>query len=91
LLKAIVCTLDGAVYFSDIIILLVHHHNIYKEKQTKKGMDEKKRMKMAIIAGASHAIKFRNQHQAASDDEILQHITKESENILKNIDEYDDF
>jgi hypothetical protein len=54
-------------------------------------MADRKRMKMAIIAGASHAIKFREQNPEANGDQIIQHITKNAENILKNIDEEEDF
>jgi len=52
-------------------------------------MDEKKRMKMAIIAGASHAMKFKMQNPGATDEQVLQHISKEAGNILKNIDDED--
>lgn len=52
-------------------------------------MDEKKRMKMAIIAGASHALKYKTKKPGAGDDEILQHISKEAGNILENIDNED--
>ena len=52
-------------------------------------MEEKKRMKMAIIAGASHAIKFKEKNPEANEETILQHITKEAGKILSNIDEED--
>lgn len=52
-------------------------------------MEEKKRMKMAIIAGASHALKFKEKNSEASEETILQHITKEAGKILENIDNGD--
>jgi hypothetical protein len=54
-------------------------------------METKKRIKVAIVAGASHALKFKEKNPNATEDQILQHITKESENILKNIDDDEDF
>ena len=52
-------------------------------------MADKKMMKMAIIAGASHALKYKSQKLNASDEEILQHISKEAGRILENIDDED--
>lgn len=52
-------------------------------------MVDKKRLKMAVIAGASHAIKFKNQHPDSSEEQAIQDITKNVDNILKNIDEDD--
>lgn len=54
-------------------------------------MESKKRMKMAIIAGASHAVRFKEKNPGASEEQVIQHITKEAENILSKIDEEEDF
>jgi len=53
-------------------------------------MEEKKRVKMAINAGASHALKYKSHKPSASDEEILQSITKEAGKISANIDSYDE-
>ena len=53
-------------------------------------MADKKMMKIAIIAGASHALKYKSQNLSASDEEILQNISKEAGKILENIDEDED-
>ena len=49
-------------------------------------MDEKKKMKMAIIAGASHAMNYKQKNPGATEEQVLQHITKEANFILENID-----
>lgn len=49
--------------------------------------DEDKRLKMAIIAGASHAIKHKEENPTATRDEIIRHISKNASEILENIDE----
>jgi len=53
-------------------------------------MEDKKMMKMAIIAGASHALKFRQENPDARDEQILQQVTKEAGKILENIDSDED-
>jgi len=49
--------------------------------------DENKRLKMAIIAGASRAVKYKEKKPRANEQEIIQHITSSVEEILKEIDE----
>ena len=49
--------------------------------------DEKSRLKMAIIAGASHAVKYKAGHPKAQDQEVIQHVTSEVDEILAKIDE----
>ncbi len=49
--------------------------------------EENKKLKMALISGAAHAINFKEKNPHASEQEIIQHITREAENILKKIDE----
>lgn len=46
-----------------------------------------KKFKMAVISGASHAIRFKEKNRHASEEEVIQHVTKEAENILTKIDE----
>ena len=50
-------------------------------------MDEEKRLKMAVISGASHAIRYREENPRATEQEVIQHITKEAQNIIDKIDE----
>lgn len=47
---------------------------------------EDKRLKMAIIAGASHAIRFKERNLRATEEAIIQHIIKEVNNILSQVD-----
>lgn len=49
-------------------------------------MNQKKKLKMAIISGASHALKYKKQNQNATDEEVLQLVNRESEKILDKID-----
>ncbi len=48
--------------------------------------DEEKRMKMAVIAGASFAFKYKEKHPRAQESEVIQHITESVTDILGNID-----
>jgi hypothetical protein len=50
-------------------------------------MDETKRLKMAIISGASHALKYKAQNPYSSDDDIIRQINKEIHSIVEKIDQ----
>jgi len=43
-------------------------------------------LKMAIIAGAAHAMKYKTQNPNASESEVLKHVNSEIREILRNID-----
>lgn len=47
---------------------------------------ESDRIKMAVIAGAAHALKMRNNERFATDADIIQKVAKELDVILENID-----
>jgi hypothetical protein len=49
-------------------------------------MDEKKRLKMAIIAGAASAAKYMKNNRNSTSDEAIRHVTKEINQIAENID-----
>lgn len=49
-------------------------------------MAESKRLKMAVISGASHAIKYKEQNPHATSDEVLRHVAREMQAILDKID-----
>ena len=49
-------------------------------------MDDKKRLKMAIIAGASRALRYKSQHRIIADEEVLRKVTESADEILNNID-----
>ena len=42
---------------------------------------------MAIISGASHALKYKERNPRASDTEVLQYVSKDVAEILEKIDE----
>ena len=48
-------------------------------------MDESNRLKIAVISGASHALKYKRDNPKASDDEILRYVTKETRSILEKV------
>jgi len=49
-------------------------------------MSPEKRLKIAIISGASHALAFKLENPRASDEEIIQQVSRESDDILDKID-----
>jgi len=51
-------------------------------------MDNK--IKMAVISGASEALKFKRMKPDALDEEIMQHITDNAEKIAEKIDSFDE-
>lgn len=48
---------------------------------------DEKRIKIAVIAGASSALKYKERNPRATEQEILQHITSETNLILSRIDD----
>ena len=50
-------------------------------------MEEEKRLKMAIISGASHAIRYKEENPRAMESEVIQHVTNNVDSILDKIDE----
>jgi hypothetical protein len=68
-------------------LMIQNYNNPFKLYISDYFMDNEKRLKMAVISGASHALNFRNEHPRANDDEVIQHITREIDGILKKIDE----
>lgn len=48
---------------------------------------DEKRIKMAIIAGASHAIAYMRKHKFAEEDEVLKHVSENASHILDKIDD----
>lgn len=49
--------------------------------------NEKKRLKIAIISGASHAIRFKEKNPRVSEDEVIRYVTSEVGKILEKIDQ----
>ena len=49
-------------------------------------MAEKKVIKMAVISGAAHALEYKRNNPRASDEDAIQHVTRESESILRKLD-----
>jgi len=48
-------------------------------------MAEKKMLKMALISGAAHALEFKRQNPGASDEEAIQHVSRESNEIIEKL------
>ena len=49
--------------------------------------DEEKRLRMAIIAGAAEAARFKEKNPRAPEEQIIQHVTDKAEEILNKIDD----
>lgn len=47
---------------------------------------EEKRLKMAIISGAAHALQYKERNPRATEQEIIQYLTAEVDEILGKID-----
>jgi len=52
-------------------------------------MDIKKKLKMALISGASHALKFQRENPNVSEEELIQMVSRESNKILEKINSDD--
>lgn len=50
-------------------------------------MEEDKRLKMAIISGAAHAMRFKEKNPRASEEEVIKHVSDNTNEILEKIDE----
>lgn len=62
------------------------NNNVFKLYPMDKEMAEiEKEMKMAIIAGASHALQYKKDNPRAADEEAIQHVTREANNIISKI------
>ena len=48
---------------------------------------DEKRIKMAIIAGASHAIAYMRKNRYANEDEVIRHVSENTHGILERIDD----
>jgi len=48
-------------------------------------MSDTKKIKMAIVSGASHALTYKAKNPQASEHEIIQYVTQESDAILEKI------
>ncbi len=48
---------------------------------------DEKRIKMAIIAGASHAVAYMRKHRMADEDEVIRHVSQSAHEILERIDD----
>jgi len=49
-------------------------------------MASDKKLKMAVIVGASHALAYKERNPRTEDSEIIQHITREIDKIVRKID-----
>jgi hypothetical protein len=45
-----------------------------------------KKTRMAIIAGAASALRYKDKHPKAPEQEIIQHVTNNADDILNKID-----
>jgi hypothetical protein len=45
------------------------------------------KLKMAVIAGASHALKFKEENPHSTEQDVLKHITSKAEFIIRNMED----
>ena len=50
-------------------------------------MERGEGLKVAVIAGASEALKYKDKNPRASDQEIIQHVADKTNEIINNIEE----
>lgn len=50
-------------------------------------MGDNEKVKMAVIAGAAYAVKYKEQNPNATESEVLKHVTKEIGNIINQLEE----
>ena len=48
---------------------------------------ERDNIKMAVISGASHALKYKDRNPRATNEEAIRHITDNIDDILRKIEE----
>lgn len=48
---------------------------------------EEESIKMAVIAGAASALKYKNAHPNASESETMSHVTREMRKIISEIED----
>lgn len=48
--------------------------------------EENIKLRMAVISGASHALKYRDKNLRADTAEVIQHINEKMDEILETID-----
>ena len=48
---------------------------------------EEKRIRMAIIAGAAYAVRYKEKNYKASEDDVIRHVTDNVAEILEKIDD----
>ena len=44
------------------------------------------KIKMAVIVGASEALKYKSRYTNSTDDEVIKHVTQRVDEILENIE-----
>ena len=47
---------------------------------------DENRIKMAVIAGASHAVAYMKKNRYADEDEVIRHVSENAPEILAKID-----
>jgi len=50
-------------------------------------MDKKEKIKMAVVAGAANAIRYKEEHPNASESEIMGYVTKKMPRIIRDLEE----
>ena len=50
-------------------------------------MDKEEKLKMAVVAGASYAMRYKEEHPNASESEVMGFVTKKMVKIIRDLEE----
>jgi hypothetical protein len=65
--------------------MIVFHTNPFKVSLMNSRMGEKEMVKMAVIAGASYALRYKGEHPMASESEIINFVARETNKIIHEL------
>ena len=65
--------------------MIVFHTNPFKVSLMKLFMGEKEIIKMAVIAGASYAMRYREEHPRANESEVINFVAGETNKIIHEL------
>ena len=65
---------------------ILRYNNPFKLLIPKLNMAKKEKIKIAVVAGASRALKYKALHPRATDEDAIQHVSREVDEIIENLD-----
>ena len=68
--------------------MILRYQNTFKLTLIAWIMTDNEKVKMAVIAGAACAMRYKELHPNATESEVLKYVSKEVRNILEQIENY---